>query len=60
MKKEPKSKRDPDMLNEHDFRKGVRAKYAQRYGEVGHEEGKKWESYRAPRSKTGVRERGAR
>jgi hypothetical protein len=33
MKKVPKSRRDPDMLDEYDFSKGVRGKYAQRYAE---------------------------
>jgi hypothetical protein len=33
MKKAPKSKRDPDMLDEYDFSKGVRGKYAKRYAE---------------------------
>lgn len=33
MKKVSKSKRDPDMLDEYDFSKGVRGKYAQRYAE---------------------------
>ena len=31
MKKAPRSKGDPDMLDEYDFSKGVRGKYAQRY-----------------------------
>ncbi len=31
MKKRPKSKRAPDMLDEYDFSKGVRGKYAKRY-----------------------------
>ena len=31
MKKAPKSKRDADMLDEYDFSKGVRGKYAERY-----------------------------
>ena len=31
MKKTPRSKGDPDMLDEYDFSKGVRGKYAQRY-----------------------------
>lgn len=29
------SKRDPDMLDEYDFSKGVRGKYAKRYREEG-------------------------
>jgi hypothetical protein len=33
MKKVSKSKRDPHMLDEYDFRAGVRGKYAQRYAE---------------------------
>jgi hypothetical protein len=33
MKKAPKNKRDPDMLDEYDFSKGVRGKYAKRYAE---------------------------
>jgi hypothetical protein len=33
MKRAPKARRDPDMLNEYDFSKGVRGKYAQRYAE---------------------------
>jgi len=33
MKKAPKTKRDPEMLDEYDFSKGVRGKYAQRYAE---------------------------
>jgi len=33
MKKAAKAKRDPDMLNEYDFSKGVRGKYARRYAE---------------------------
>jgi hypothetical protein len=31
MKKTPKTKRDPDMLDEYDFSKGVRGKYAARH-----------------------------
>ena len=31
MKKAAKGKRDPDMLDEYDFSKGVRGKYAKRY-----------------------------
>lgn len=31
MRKEPKTRRDPDLLDEYDFSKGVRGKYAQRY-----------------------------
>ena len=31
--KKAKSKRDPDLLNEYDFSKGVRGKYAKRYAE---------------------------
>jgi hypothetical protein len=31
MKRGPKKQRDPDMLDEYDFRKGVRGKYAKRY-----------------------------
>lgn len=31
MKRAPKKQRDPDMLEEYDFGKGVRGKYAQRY-----------------------------
>ncbi len=31
MKKAPKKPHDPDMLDEYDFSKGVRGKYAQRY-----------------------------
>lgn len=31
MKEGPKSKRDPDMLDEYDFSAGVRGKYAGRY-----------------------------
>ena len=30
MKKAPKSRRDPDMLQEYDFSKGVRGKYVKR------------------------------
>ncbi len=33
MKKAVKTKRDPDMLDEYDFSKGVRGKYAKRYAE---------------------------
>ncbi len=33
MKKASNRKSDPDMLNEYDFSKGVRGKYAQRYAE---------------------------
>jgi hypothetical protein len=33
MKKVPKGKRDPDLLDEYDFSKGVRGKYAKRYAE---------------------------
>ena len=33
MKKETKNKRDPDMLDDYDFSKGVRGKYAKRYAE---------------------------
>ena len=33
MKKAPKAKRDPDLLDEYDFSKGVRGKYAKRYAE---------------------------
>ena len=33
MKKAPKGKRNPDMLDEYDFSKGVRGKYAKRYAE---------------------------
>jgi hypothetical protein len=33
MKKVPKSKRDPDMLDEYDFSEGVRGKYAKRFAE---------------------------
>ena len=33
MKKAAKSKRDPNMLDEYDFSKGVRGKYARRYAE---------------------------
>jgi hypothetical protein len=33
MKKAPKSKRDPDLLDEYDFSLGVRGKYAKRYAE---------------------------
>jgi hypothetical protein len=31
MKKAIKTRRDPDMLDEYDFSKGVRGKYAKRY-----------------------------
>jgi len=33
MKKAVKARRDPDMLDEYDFSKGVRGKYAKRYAE---------------------------
>jgi hypothetical protein len=33
MKRAAKAKRDPDMLDEYDFSKGVRGKYAKRYAE---------------------------
>ena len=33
MKKAPKGKRDPGMLDNYDFSKGVRGKYAKRYAE---------------------------
>jgi len=33
MKKVLKTRRDPDMLDEYDFSKGVRGKYAKRYAE---------------------------
>ena len=33
MKKGPKAKSKPDMLDEYDFRHGERGKYAQRYAE---------------------------
>jgi len=33
MKKAVKTRRDPDMLGEYDFSKGVRGKYAKRYAE---------------------------
>ena len=33
MKKAPKGKRDPDLLDEYDFSKGERGKYAKRYAE---------------------------
>ncbi len=33
MKKEIKRSSDPDMLEEYDFSKGVRGKYAKRYAE---------------------------
>ena len=33
MKKAPKPKRDPEMLDEYDFSKGQRGKYAKRYAE---------------------------
>ena len=31
MKKAAKTRRDPDMLDEYDFSRGVRGKYAKRY-----------------------------
>ena len=31
MEKEPKNSSDPDMLEEYNFAKGMRGKYAQRY-----------------------------
>jgi len=34
MKKVPKKKRDADMIDEYDFSKGVRGKYAKRYAEA--------------------------
>jgi hypothetical protein len=33
MKKVPRGKRDPDLLDEYDFSKGIRGKYAKRYAE---------------------------
>lgn len=33
MKKEAKTQSDPDMLDEYDFSKGVRGKYAKRFAE---------------------------
>ena len=33
MRKERRSKPDPDMLDNYDFSKGVRGKYAKRYAE---------------------------
>jgi hypothetical protein len=33
MNKAPKSKRDPDMLDEYDFSSGIRGKYAKCYAE---------------------------
>lgn len=33
MKKGRKTKQDPDLLDEYDFGKGVRGKYAKRYAE---------------------------
>ena len=33
MKKAVRTRRDPDMLDEYDFSKGVRGKYAKRYAE---------------------------
>jgi hypothetical protein len=33
MAKAPKGKRDPEMLDEYDFSKGVRGKYGKRYAE---------------------------
>jgi hypothetical protein len=33
MKKAPNRRRPPDMLDEYDFSKGVRGKYAKRYAE---------------------------
>lgn len=33
MKKKPKTRRNAEMLDEYDFSKGVRGKYAQRYAE---------------------------
>ena len=33
MKKETNSKKDPEMLDEYDFSKGVRGKYARRFAE---------------------------
>jgi hypothetical protein len=34
MKKGSKAKRDPDMLDEYDFSRGVRGKYAARYAQA--------------------------
>ncbi len=33
MKKAVRTRRDPDLLDEYDFSKGVRGKYAKRYAE---------------------------
>lgn len=33
MRKTVRTRHDPDMLNEYDFSKGVRGKYAKRYAE---------------------------
>jgi hypothetical protein len=33
MKRGPKGNTEPDLLDEYDFRKGVRGKYAMRYAE---------------------------
>jgi hypothetical protein len=33
MKRAPKTKRDPEMLAEYDFSKGVRGRFAKRYAE---------------------------
>ncbi len=33
MKKAVKTRRDPDMLDQYDFSKGVRGKYAKRYAQ---------------------------
>lgn len=33
MKQAPSNQHDPDMLDEYDFSKGIRGKYAQRYHE---------------------------
>ena len=33
MKKAPRARRDPDMLDEYDFSQGVRGKYVQRFAE---------------------------
>ena len=33
MKKAAKNRQDPDLLDEYDFGKGVRGKYAKRYAE---------------------------
>jgi hypothetical protein len=33
MKKGPKKKREPDLLDEYDFSKGICGKYAKRYAE---------------------------